>query len=292
MHAPLYAALAGGEFRARGLDVRLLPAVARPERLERLRSGAADAALIDLASLVDTVAAEPGFGARCVFVLGRQVPMAALFVAGRPAPTRPIQSPEDLLVARYGGEASSQFVLEHRALLRRLGDDDPGLHVELPYADLFAALATGEIDVAPDYAGILPTYQRAVGATGRVDVLPYRDCGVQAYGTGLVASGRALRDRRDELASFLAVAASAYQAMRADPELTVKAAGSVHREMDAQYALLEWREAEEPAIFDPGWRPGTWDRAGWEETIAWRREVAGFQEPPRPEQLCEVLEPP
>jgi hypothetical protein len=242
---------------------------------------------------VDTVAVEPGFDAKCVFVLGRQVPMAALFVAGRRAPVRPIESPNDLLRARYGGEAASQFVREHRALLRRLGDDDPGLHVEMSYAALFAALAAGEIDVAPDYAGILPSYQRAVGADGRVNVLPYRECGVSAYGTGFVASGRALRDRRDEVASFLAVAASAYQAMRADPELAVKAAAVVQREMDSQYALLEWWEAEEPAIFDLGWRLGTWDRSGWQETIAWRREVVGFQESPPPECLCELLgEPP
>jgi ABC-type nitrate/sulfonate/bicarbonate transport system substrate-binding protein len=241
---------------------------------------------------VDTVAVEPGFDAKCVFVLGRQVPMAALFVAGRPAPVHAIESPEDLLRARYGGEVGSQFVQEHRALLRRLGDDDPGLHVELPYAAMFAALATGEIDVAPDYAGILPTYQQAVGTTGRVDVLSYRDCGVRAYGTGIVASGRAFRDRRDELASFLEVAASAYQAMRADPELMVKVATAVLQGMDRDYALLEWQVAEEPAIFDPGWRPGTWDRAGWEETIAWRREVVGFREPPAPERLCEVLQEP
>jgi hypothetical protein len=45
---------------------------------------------------------------------------------------------------------------------------------------------------------------------------------------------------------FLAfVAELAYQAMRADPELTVKAAASVQWEMDSRYALLEWREAEE-----------------------------------------------
>jgi ABC-type nitrate/sulfonate/bicarbonate transport system substrate-binding protein len=241
---------------------------------------------------VDTVAVEPSFDAKCVFVLGRQVPMAALFVAGRPAPEHPIESPEDLLRARYGGETRSQFIQEHRALLRRLGDDDPGLHAELPYAALFAALAAGEIHVAPDYAGILPTYQRAVGAAGRVDVLPYRDCGVRAYGTGVVASGRALRGHRDEVVSFLAVTASAYQAMRIDPELTTKAAAAVLPGMDRDYALLEWREAEEPAIFDPGWRLGTWDRPGWEETIAWRREVTGFQEPPAPERLCEVLQEP
>jgi ABC-type nitrate/sulfonate/bicarbonate transport system substrate-binding protein len=269
--------------------VAVLEAVAKPERLARLRSGAVDVALIDLASLVDTVAAEPGFDARCVFVLGRHTPMSALFVEGRPAPTDPISSADDLVDARYGGEATSQFVQEHRALLRRLGGDDPALHVEVAYGDLFGALAAGTIDAAPDYAGILPTYQRAAGAGKQVGVLPYRDCGVSAYGTGLVATGRALREQPEAIAAFLAVAASAYEAMRAEPEATVKAASTLLPEMDADYALTEWREEEEPVIFDAAHRLGDFDRSGWEDTIAWRREVAGFEEPPEPDRLYEMV---
>jgi ABC-type nitrate/sulfonate/bicarbonate transport system substrate-binding protein len=263
--------------------------VARSQRLARLRSGAADVALLDLASLVDTVAAEPTFAAKCVFVLDRHLPMAAIFVQGRPAPTHPIQAPRDLLHARYGGEATSSFVQEHRVLLCRLGGDDPKLHVEMPYAALFDALAVGEIDVAPDYAGILPTYQRAAGPEQRVQVLPYRDCGVSAYGTGLVASGRALRKQRDAISAFLAVTASAYEAMRADPGGTLDAACAVLPQLDTEYALMEWREQEEPSIFYGGDRLGDSDRSGWEQTIAWRREVVCFPDPPEPDRLAEAL---
>jgi ABC-type nitrate/sulfonate/bicarbonate transport system substrate-binding protein len=238
---------------------------------------------------VDTVATEPAFDARCVFVLGRHTPMAALFVEGRPAPTHPIASPRDLLHARYGGEPASQFVQEHRALLRRLGGDDPALLVELPYEALLAALADGTIDVAPDYAGILPTYQRAAGPSRLVGVLPYHDCGVSAYGTGLVASGRALRQQPWAVRAFLAVVASAYEAMRSQPEATVKAAGAVLPQLDVDYALTEWRGEEEPAVFDAAHRLGEFDRLGWEHTIAWRREVAGFRDPPEPERLYELL---
>jgi ABC-type nitrate/sulfonate/bicarbonate transport system substrate-binding protein len=263
--------------------------VARTQRLARLRSGAADVALLDLASLVDTVAVEPTFDARCAFVLERHLPMAAIFVHGRPTPIHPIRSPHDLLHARYGGEATSSFVQEHRALLRRLGDDDPELHVEMPYAALFDALAVGEIDVAPDYAGILPTYQRAAGPEQRVRVLPYRDCGVSAYGTGLVASGRALREQRDAISAFLAVTASAYEAMRADPRGTLDAACAVLPQLDTEYAFMEWREQGEPSIFS-GWdRLGGSDRPGWEQTIAWRHEVVCFTDPPEPKRLIEVL---
>jgi ABC-type nitrate/sulfonate/bicarbonate transport system substrate-binding protein len=269
--------------------VRVLEPAAKPERLARLRSGVADVALIDLASLVDTVAAEPAFGARCVFVLGRHTPMAALFVQGRPAPTHPITSPRDLLHARYGGEPASPFVQEHRALLRRLGGDDPAPLVELAYEQLFGALADGTIDVAPDYGGILPTYQRAAGSDQPVGVLSHRDCGVSAYGTGLVATGRALGEQPEAVRAFLAVVASAYRAMRSQPEATVKAASAVLPEVDVDDALTEWREEEEPAIFDPAQRLGGFDRSGWERTIAWRREVAGFQDPPEPERLYEPL---
>lgn len=234
------------------------------------------------------MAVEPTFGARCVFVLGRHLPMSALFVEGRPA-THPIRSPKDLLHARYGGEATSSFVQEHRALLRRLGGDDPQLHVELPYAGLFGALAAGEIDVVPDYGGILPAYQRAVGKGRRVRVLPYRDCGVEAYGTGLVATDRALRERGDAIGEFLMVVASAYAAMRDDPETTVKTAGAVLPSLDAEYALMEWREQEEPVIFEPGSRLGASNRSGWEQTITWRQEVTGTKRLPKADRLYVLL---
>lgn len=236
------------------------------------------------------MAVEPAFGARCVFVLGRHLPMSALFVEGRPA-VHPIRSPDDLLHARYGGEATSSFVQEHRALLRRLGGDDPQLHVELPYAALFDALAAGEIDVVPDYGGILPAYQRAVGEDRRVRVLSYRDCGINAYGTGFVASGRALRERRDAVGEFLMVVASAYAAMRDDPETTVKAASAVLPDLDAEYALMEWREQEEPVIFEQGSRLGASDRSGWEQTITWRQEVTGTKKLPGADRLHELLRP-
>jgi ABC-type nitrate/sulfonate/bicarbonate transport system substrate-binding protein len=215
--------------------------------------------------------------------------MAALFVQGRPAPTRPIASPRDLPHARYGGEPASQFVQEHRALLRRLGGDDPALLVELPYEALFGALADGTIDVAPDYAGILPTYQRAAGPGRPVGVLAYRDCGVSAYGTGLVATGRTLREQPQAVRAFLEVLASAYEAMRSRPEATVKAACAALPQLDVDYALTEWRDEEEPAVFDAAHRLGELDRSGWEHTIAWRREVAGFPDPPEPERLYQLL---
>lgn len=169
------------------------------ERLARLRSGEGDLALIDVASFVDSAPTEPEFGAYCVFVLTQRLPMAAHFVTRRPAAHgRPIQGPGDLVGARFGGEDGSRLAAEHRALLRRLGGEDASLRVPVPYGQLFGALAAGEIDVAPDFAGIAAR-QRALGDNGTAGVLCYRDCGVRAYGTGLVASACALVHRHDEI---------------------------------------------------------------------------------------------
>jgi ABC-type nitrate/sulfonate/bicarbonate transport system substrate-binding protein len=270
------------------LHVRFLEPVARDERLARLRSGAADVGLIDLASLVDTVATDPNFGAKCVFVLGQHLPMAAIFVRDRPAPDHPIESPADLVRARYGGEGGSTFVTEHRALLRRLGGEEPDLHVEMGYSDLFGALAAGSIDVAPDYAGIGTTYQRALRRGERIGVLPYRECGVRAYGTGLVASAAALRDLSDSVVVFVSVAAEAYERMRAYPEAVIETASSVLPGIDRTYALREWVEEEEKVLFTREGL-GTSRREIWAQTVAWRQEVAGFTATPAPVELAEPL---
>lgn len=85
------------------------------------------------------------------------------------------------------------------------------------------------------------------------------------------------------------VVASAYAAMRNDPETTVKAASAVLPTLDPEYALMEWRDQEEPVIFEQGSRLGASDRSGWKQTIMWRQEVTGAKKPPRADRLYELL---
>jgi hypothetical protein len=77
--------------------------------------------------------------------------------------------------------------------------------------------------------------------------------------------------------------------MRADPGGTLGAACAVLPQLDTEYALMEWREQEGPSIFSGGDRLGHSDRSGWEKTIAWRREVVCFPDPPEPDRLTETL---
>ncbi|MDP8970955.1 MAG: ABC transporter substrate-binding protein, partial [Actinomycetota bacterium] len=187
--------------RAR-LDVTFLPAVARDERLARLRTGDTDLALMDLASFVDTVATEPGFPARCVMVVTQRLPMAAHHVADRDVAGALVRAPHDLLRARFGAPAGSAFESEHRALLRRLREPASDLHVDLPYGEVFQALDAGWVDVVPDYAGIAPRFRRILGAE-RHAMIRYRDCGVRAYGMGLLATRSALERHPERIATFL-----------------------------------------------------------------------------------------
>lgn len=275
-------------FVRHGVDVEFLSPLKREDRLARLRTGEVDLALIDLASFIDLVATEPHVGARCVFVLTQRLPMAALFVTGRPAEGASIRSPNDLLHSRYGAPAASNFVAEHRALLRRLGEDELRLHVDLPYSAVFAALANGEVDVVPDFAGTLPRYERALDEGAEVGALRYRDCGIRAYGIGFVATAAGLRWRAKEIEAFLAATREAFEQMRARPAAVLEAATRVHDGLDQAYALREWETEEERVIF--GYEAaqqgvGASTPQLWRDTVAWRREVAGLPRSPEPETL-------
>lgn len=257
----------------------LSPPAASDERIERLRSEVVDVGFQDLASFIDTVATERGFPARCVMVLTRRPPMAAHLVTDREVAGAPLRTPQDLLRARFGAPAGTAFETEHRALLRRLGGPAPDLHVDLSYDEMFDALDAGQVDVVPDYAGIAPRYRRVLGPD-RHGMLRYRDCGVRAYGMGFFATGSALERHPEGVATFLQVVERSYRRMRADPEGTVAVAAEAIEGLDRDYTLEEWRIEEEAAIFGPETgddRVGGDDPADWERTIAWRRDVAGWE---------------
>ncbi|HEX2031410.1 MAG TPA: ABC transporter substrate-binding protein [Actinomycetota bacterium] len=290
MHAPLDAARALDGFGQASLDVEFLDPVGREGRLERIRTGRADLALMELASFVDAVAEDRSFGGRCVLVLARHIPMAALFVNDRPAGGAPIRKPPDLLRARYGGPEPSTFVAEHRALIARLGGERPGSHVDLPYDALPSALRDGVIDVVPDYAALAERYRRAVGDAGDIGIVRYRDCGVDGYGVGFVASEAALRDRGGEIARFLEVASHFYRRMHRDRRSIIEDASRSAPAGDPILAAREWMDEWERSIFGHGLDLGPGDGQGWSETAVWRREVRGHGRCPDAHELFARLD--
>lgn len=287
---PLYAAHADGMFDDAGLDVELLGAVPHEDRIERLRSDQADLALIDVAGFVDAVAADPDLRARCVFVVTQHLPEAAFFVTDPDTDDPGISRPADLVDARYGGQPGGRHTVTHQALLRRLGADPVPAPVEMSYREMFSALPAGEIDVLPDFGALHTRVRQAVPVDREIGLLRYRDCGVDAYGVGLVASGRTLADDRERLAAFLDVAAGSLRAMRDDPLRSIRTAGEL-LDVDEEQAMAEWQHEQREAIFDalPRDRPiGSAEAGRWRATAAWRSEVTGA-DPPAPGRLFEPV---
>ena len=93
--------------------------------------------------------------ARCVLMLTQRLSWPLTSSPAVPLARRP-SSPSSPRRARNGGEPRSRFMAEHRALLRRLGADDPALHVPMLYERLCDAFAAGELDIAPDYGASRP----------------------------------------------------------------------------------------------------------------------------------------
>lgn len=288
---PLYAAHAEGMFADVGLELELLPPVAHTDRIARLRSGAADLALIDLAAFVDAVAIDPALEARCVFVLTQHLPEAAFSLGAAEGGPPAIAMPRDLIGARYGGRPGARLTLAHQALLRRLGGDPgPGL-VAMPYEEMFAALSAGEIDVLPDFAALEDRVRQAAPEGRTLGVLRYRDCSVDAYGIGFVASGQALAGRRDEVAAALGVVTEALWWMRDDPRGTIRAASALLA-VDAGRTLAAWDREHHALIFEAlpdGRSVGSAEPARWRATAAWRAEVTRTGCPPGPDRLFETL---
>lgn len=285
LHAPIYAAVATGQFRDAGLEIQMLPEAPGDIRMQRLHDGTADLALMDLASFVDMRVHNPTSDARCHFVLTQRLPMGAHTLADTDYP-EPMPT-EQLGSATYGGSINSPFVAEHRALLRRLGMDDPSLLVDMEYDDLFGALARGDVDVAPDYGGTAMRFARAADPRPTTTV-PYRDCGVDAYGIGFVASTASRRHRPDALRTACQVVANAYVRMRDDPDGVLDDAAVLLPGLDREYALAEWQEEESSVIFGYGAATagiGHQDMHGWDATCSWRREVTQCDASVDPESL-------
>ena len=61
--------------------------------------------------------------------------------------------------------------------------------MELPYAEIEAALAQGRGDVAADFVDLHPRFAAAAEPYGvTIDCLPLHEAGIDVYGSGLVTS--------------------------------------------------------------------------------------------------------
>ena len=272
-HLPWFAAGASGVDARHGLRLELMEPAPGPENVRAVASGSYDLCLTSVAHYLTAKRQDPDLGAKFIFAIARRSHMAAIYGEGRPAAHgRPIKRVEDLAGASVLGEVDSPFVREHHALMRELGLD-PGPLVEVPYADVMLALATGAGDVAPDHVDLLPTYA-ATAKPVRVEVaaLPYYRAGLDVYGSGIVAGSELIEARPDFLCRVVAFARDTLLQSRQNPAAGIDAIQARYPGTDRDHALAGWRCGEELIFVD-----GDDQRLGSMDAERWRRTLDHFR---------------
>ena len=265
---PCFAGLTRDVFARNGLEVTMLDPLPGPENVRGVAAGERDFCLTSVAHFLNAKRADPELGARFVFMVARRTHMGAFVVAGRPAVHgRPIASHADLAGASLLGDPESPFGREYRALLGRL-HLQPGPSVEVPYAEIEAALAQGRGDVAADFVDLHPRFQAAAEPFGvTIDCLPFHEAGIDIYGSGLVTSTRLLDEEPERVARAVTAMREALELSRADPELGLDALLSQIPGADAGLVVAGWK-AGQRLIFD-----GEDSALGTMSAEKWRRTI-------------------
>jgi ABC-type nitrate/sulfonate/bicarbonate transport system substrate-binding protein len=275
-HLPCFA---GGEddiFARHGLSVRIFDPEGGPANPAAVAAGRLDLCLTSVAHFMAAKREDPQLAARFVFMVARQSHMAAFVVRGRAAAHgRPIETYADLDGATLLGDPDAPFGREYRTLLRRLGARSGGA-VDVPYESIMQALAEGRGDVAADFADLLPRIQRAADEVGaQIDMLPFRDAGIDIYGSGLVAGTRMLRERPATARTAVRAFREALQASRDDPRLGLGALLDHIPTAQADAVLAGW-SAGAPIIFDAEPSPlGSMSAEKWRQTIEYHADAYG-----------------
>jgi NitT/TauT family transport system substrate-binding protein len=273
-HLPYYAAATrGNEFARYGLEVDLLDSEPSLENIRAVATGRKDACLTSTTYYLKAKSADPYLDATFVFMVARRPHAAAYVVADRAAPAgRPITSFRDLEAARFVGETGSGFHLEYEAILHRL-DVTPGPTIEVPEGREIRALLDGTGDVMVEFIEVAPRLRAHASRAGcNLLVLPFYEAGLQAYGSGLVAGPRLMREQPELLARLVAAFRDALVETRRDPAPRVAALRQRLRGVTPERAIHGWR-ASETLIFVGDL--GAMDIEGWDETLRHFREVYG-----------------
>src|SRR5919204_19586 len=227
-HLPLFAAAVDGIWERHGLNVELVDPYPGPANPRAAAMGRYDACLTSVAHFLRAAAEEPELAARFVTMVAQDTHMAVL--ARRESGIRDFG---DLAGASVLGSPDKAFFREYETLLRHLGIERGPL-VEVPYEDTMAALAAGKADVAADFLDLLPRFE-AAGAD--VVTLPFRDAGIDVYGSGLVAGTRFIDERPEALRRLVGALREALEAAEDDAERALAALRERIPDADAAYAL-------------------------------------------------------
>jgi NitT/TauT family transport system substrate-binding protein len=264
--APFYLARTSGMYAEAGLDVTLQNQI-DPDLITLIAQGAVDIGLGDGTSVI--TARSQGIPIRYVASIYARFPSVVVADAASG-----ITGPSDLAGKRLGtpGRYGSGWIML-QALLSSAGLAPDDLDITL-YPDFgqVAGLVQGQVDAITGFVNNEPI---AVARQGITPVILTVDDIVPLPGNGLITGDRALAERHDDLAAFVAVTLSAMEAISADPQVGLDATFEVVPELAAdpelQRAILEATIAAWHSDLTDSQGLGAIDPADWTASIAFMR---------------------
>jgi NitT/TauT family transport system substrate-binding protein len=276
-HLPLFAAAVDGIWQRRGLDVDLVDPYPGPANARAAAMARYDACLTSVAHFLRAKTEDPELDARFVTMVAQDTHMTVF--ARRESGIRDFSG---LAGATALGSPDKAFVREYEALLRHL-QLERGPLVEVPYEETTAALAEGKADVAADFLDLLPRFE-AAGAD--VVALPFRDAGIDIYGSGLVAGTRFIDERPEALRRLVGALREAVKTADREPGRALEAMRKRLSDFDASYTLRGLASGR--PLVTP-YKPMT--AAKWRRTIDYHAATHGTPRLPPNEVFAEAFEP-
>ena len=248
-HAPIYAAQARGEFKRRGLDVRIRTPSDPSAPLKLLAAGRTDLAISYEPEVLR--ARDKGLPVVAVGSLVR-TPLTAIVSLPRAG----IRTPADL----HGKTVGTAGIDYQSAYLHAIAP--PGVKQVNVGFDLVPALVSGKVDaVLGAYWNYEAIQLRQKGRNPRV--IRVDRAGVPTYDELVVtANERDVREHPDRIRRFLAGLAAGARVLRADPEIGVRPLLAANRTLDPRLQRASVN------VTLPYFSPARMDPAAWRRFTA------------------------
>jgi len=210
------AAIDQGFYAKRGLEVEAVRGFGGIRTTNEVDQGMFDFGYGDPLSVILNRA--NGGQTRLVGVINERWPAGLCFLRER----HQLKGPADLKGLTVGGGQNSAVQVLLPVWLRR-NDVDPATVkvLQLNPSVIVASLIEGQIDAAECWRGnSYPLFEQQARAAGvTLDWVEYGAHNLDIYGSGLITTDRAIRERPDVVKAFVAATFEGYRFARANPEL-------------------------------------------------------------------------
>ncbi|TYB45212.1 PhnD/SsuA/transferrin family substrate-binding protein [Nonomuraea sp. PA05] len=223
---PVYDAIAKGYFAAEGLEVELRPAANGATTINALVSGSTDLALVSYPSLITARSGGIPVTIAAPAIAGTEEYASGLYVLA----DSDVKKPADMVGKKMATPSLGSVgdVWFRGELLQEGLDPSSVTYVEIPQANMAAALKAGDVD------GIFQTEPTLSATQASLDI---RLVGYQEGPQGLFAtSATFLKDQPAAVAAFRAALAKAVADIEADPHGVATAMMPKYTKMSAEVA--------------------------------------------------------